>query len=89
VNRREWGDGSVYIGVGRDRVARVELAEVSVKLTLTKQGVDAHTRGNVGAGGGYPLAVELLGLIHELGYLTDVTEDALGPDLMPLNVGST
>ncbi len=89
MNRREWGDGSVHIGVGRDRVARIELAEVTVKLIATRQGIDAHTRGNVGAGGGYPLAVELLGLIHELGYLTDVTEDALGPDLMPLKVGPT
>ena len=82
-------EADVPLRVGPDGVAWLQLARVTIDVQLTKTGYEGETRGEVAYGGGHELAVQLLDLIHVLGYLGDVDEEAIGPNLQPLGLETT
>jgi len=81
-------DGDATLSIGPDGKAHIEIAHITVDVWLTTAGYDSHTNGGVAYGGGYHLALELLELIHDLGYLYHVDAEALGDNLQPLNLPS-
>jgi hypothetical protein len=88
TTQAELVDGDARLSIGPDGKAHIEIANVTVKVWLTTAGYDSQTNGGVAYGGGYHLAIELLELIHELGYLHHVDAEALGIDLQPLDLPS-